>query len=98
MTLLQRLVVRFTPTVTIRCDPQAFIFQGPGGTESLRTFLYFEQLEHSVKIVAVGIEIPVYSEGVFRADMLAPNSNIRVPNWLTINELLDRFVQHGTWL
>src|SRR5271155_633885 len=98
MTLLQRLLIRFAPMVTVQCDPQFFNFSGPGGTESLRTFLYFEQTAHSVKIAAIGTEIPVYSGNVFRVEVLAPNLNIRVPNWITINELLDRFVQHGIYL
>jgi hypothetical protein len=80
---LQRIFERFASVVRVSCAPDAFVFSGPVGSQSLETYFYFERLENGVKVLAIGTEIPVSSEKIFKFAMFGPNPGIEVPNWLT---------------
>jgi hypothetical protein len=92
---LQRILVRFASVVRVRCAPDAFVFSGPIGSQSLETYFYFERLENGVKVLAIGTEIPVSSEKIFKFAMFGPNLGIEVPSWLTADYLLALFVRQG---
>jgi hypothetical protein len=86
---------RFASVVTVRCAPDAFVFSGPIGSQSLETYFYFERSKNGLKVRAVGTEIPVSSEKIFKFAMFGPNSGIEVPSWLTADHLLPLFVRQG---
>jgi hypothetical protein len=92
---LQGILERFAPVVTVHCSLDAFVFSGPIGSQSLDTYFYFERIEHGVKVLAIGTEIPVSSEKIFKFAMFGPNPGIEVPSWLTADYLLALFVRQG---
>jgi hypothetical protein len=92
---LQSILVRFASVVRVRCAPDAFVFSGPIGSQSLETYFYFERLENGVKVLAIGTEIPVSSEKIFKFTMFGPNPSIEVPSWLTADYLLPLFVRQA---
>ena len=92
---LQSILGRFASVVTVRCATDAFVFSGPIGSQTLDTFFYFERVEHGVKVLAIGTEIPVSSEKIFKFAMFGPNPGIEVAGWLTADYLLALFVRHG---
>jgi hypothetical protein len=92
---LQRIFQRFVPVVRVRCSPDAFVFSGPIGNQSLETYFYFERLENGIKVLTIGTEIPVSSEKIFKFAMFGPNPGIEVPSWLTADYLLALFVRQG---
>jgi hypothetical protein len=95
---LQSILERFAPVVRVRCAPNAFVFSGPIGSQSLETYFYFERSENGLKVLAVGTEIPVSSEKIFKFAMFGPNPGIEVPSWLTADYLLPLFVRQGNRL
>ena len=95
---VQSILERFAPVVRVRCALDAFVFSGPIGSQSLGTFFYFERAEHGVKVLAIGTEIPVPSEKIFKFAMFGPNPGIEVPSWLTAEYLLALFVRQGNRL
>jgi hypothetical protein len=92
---LQSIFERFASVVRVGCAPDAFVFSGPIGSQSLDTYFYFERIEHGVKVLAIGTEIPVSSEKIFKSAMFGPNPGIEVPSWLTADYLLPLFVRQG---
>jgi len=96
--LLQSILGRFASVVTVRCALDAFVFSGPIGSQTLDTFFYFERVEHGVKVLAIGTEIPVSSEKIFKFTMFGPNSSVEVASWLTAEYLLALFVRQGNRL
>jgi hypothetical protein len=92
---LQGILERFAPVVTVHCSLDAFVFSGPIGSQSLDTYFYFERIEHGVKVLAIGTEIPVSSEKIFKFTMFGPNPSIEVPSWLTADYLLPLFVRQA---
>jgi hypothetical protein len=93
--LLDSILGRFAPVMTVRCALDAFVFSGPVGSQSLETYFYLERLERGVKVLAIGTEIPVSSEKIFKFAMFAPNPGIEVPSWLTADYLLSSFFRQG---
>jgi hypothetical protein len=84
--------------VTVQCNLDVFHFSGPVGSQSLETYFYFERLEKGVKVLAIGTEIPVSSEKIFKFAMFGPNPGIEVASWLTADYLLALFVRQGNRL
>jgi hypothetical protein len=93
--LLDSILGRFASVVTIRCALDAFVFSGPVGSQSLETYFYFERSENGLTVLAVGTEIPVSSEEIFKFVMFGPNPGIEVPSSLTADHLLLLFVRQG---
>jgi hypothetical protein len=93
--LVRRILERFAPVVTVHCALDAFVFSGPIGSQSLDTFFYFERIEHGVTVLAIGTEIPVSSEKIFKFAMFGSNPGIEVPSWLTADYVLSLFVRQG---
>ena len=96
--LLQSILERFASVVTVRCALDAFVFSGPIGSQTLETYFYFERSENGLRVLAVGTEIPVSSEKIFKFAMFGPNPGIEVPSSLTADHLLLLFVRQGNRL
>jgi hypothetical protein len=96
MTLFDRIIRRIARRVTITCDPRAFTFSGPAGTQTLRTFLSFKKSQEGAIVVAVGTEVPDSSEedlSVFRVDLFSPNLDTRLPSRVSSEELLSLYLR-----
>jgi hypothetical protein len=81
---------RWAHRVKINCGLQVFTFEGPVGIRYLPTFLVLKQDQQRFIIMAIGTEVPDFSENVFRFELFSSAPERRLPEWMTGDYLLIR--------